>query len=338
MKKARSAPLTLAIIVVMLLMVTRINSISRVRADNLLPIVQIAPAYYPVENTSQPFSLNLTITNVTDLYGWEFKLYYLNTVVEYINVTQGPFLKHEGQTFWWPMTNNTYNATHGRIHAACSLLGMILGVNGSGTLATVTFQTIGGGNTTLRLIDTKLADSNTPKHNPIPHEAVDGFIDIAEFHNIKVTKVQKTKTIVGQGFVTVINATIENEGNRMEAFNITLYANTTVADKKEVTLDILESKKLTFIWNTANFATGNWTISVYASPVNYETNLEDNNFTDGFILVGKPGDVNYDGYVNVLDLIIVSNALRIYDPNADLNEDGVVNVLDLILVANYLGT
>ncbi|MCG9130042.1 leucine-rich repeat domain-containing protein [Candidatus Poribacteria bacterium] len=43
-------------------------------------------------------------------------------------------------------------------------------------------------------------------------------------------------------------------------------------------------------------------------------------------------DVNADGVVNVLDLVIVANALGKTDP--DLNGDGVVNIQDLVIVAN----
>ena len=43
-------------------------------------------------------------------------------------------------------------------------------------------------------------------------------------------------------------------------------------------------------------------------------------------------DVNADGVINVLDLVIVANALGEETP--ELNGDGVVNVLDLVIVAN----
>ena len=43
-------------------------------------------------------------------------------------------------------------------------------------------------------------------------------------------------------------------------------------------------------------------------------------------------DVNSDGVVNILDLVIVANALGKAEP--DLNGDGVVNVQDLVIVAN----
>ena len=43
-------------------------------------------------------------------------------------------------------------------------------------------------------------------------------------------------------------------------------------------------------------------------------------------------DINGDGIVNVLDLVLVANALGEEVP--DLNGDGVVNILDLVIVAN----
>ena len=43
-------------------------------------------------------------------------------------------------------------------------------------------------------------------------------------------------------------------------------------------------------------------------------------------------DVTGDGVVNILDLVVVANALGKAEP--DLNGDGVVNIQDLVIVAN----
>lgn len=48
-------------------------------------------------------------------------------------------------------------------------------------------------------------------------------------------------------------------------------------------------------------------------------------------------DVNQDGTVNILDLVLVGQNLGSQNPQADVNEDGTVNVLDLVLVANHFG-
>ncbi|MDE0396488.1 MAG: dockerin type I domain-containing protein [Candidatus Poribacteria bacterium] len=47
-------------------------------------------------------------------------------------------------------------------------------------------------------------------------------------------------------------------------------------------------------------------------------------------------DLNGDGAVNILDLVIVANAIGETDSEADVNGDGAVNILDLVHVANQI--
>ena len=50
------------------------------------------------------------------------------------------------------------------------------------------------------------------------------------------------------------------------------------------------------------------------------------------------GDVNWDGTVNILDLVLVAENLGSTGVNdADVNGDGVVNILDLVIVAGAIG-
>ena len=51
-----------------------------------------------------------------------------------------------------------------------------------------------------------------------------------------------------------------------------------------------------------------------------------------YLKTGITADINGDGVVNVLDLVIVANALG--KTTSDLNGDGIVNILDLVIVAN----
>ena len=56
--------------------------------------------------------------------------------------------------------------------------------------------------------------------------------------------------------------------------------------------------------------------------------------------VESSGDVNQDGIVNVLDIILVAQNLgqkSPSNPRVDVNKDGQINVLDLVFVAERLG-
>ena len=62
--------------------------------------------------------------------------------------------------------------------------------------------------------------------------------------------------------------------------------------------------------------------------------------TDVSVPVFPAWDVNEDGKVNVLDLIVVSQNLgqpASTTPRADVNGDGTIDILDLVLVAQHLG-
>ena len=52
------------------------------------------------------------------------------------------------------------------------------------------------------------------------------------------------------------------------------------------------------------------------------------------VAVKVPGDLNGDGVVNILDLIIVAEAMGTDKREADVNGDGVINVMDLVFIAN----
>jgi len=130
----------------------------------------------------------------------------------------------------------------------------------------------------------------------------------------------------------------------------TQYTRTPIATQT-VTLGSGTSTTLTFTWNTAGFAYGNYTISAYASPVEGETDTDDNTLVDGWVFVTIPGDVNGDKRVNILDCILIANhfghiagdghtpgSKEWFDcANCDINSDSKTNVLDCIILSNNFG-
>ena len=68
----------------------------------------------------------------------------------------------------------------------------------------------------------------------------------------------------------------------------------------------------------------------------FGTNFEDDDGSDEDGLESADiHDVNGDGVVNILDLVMVANGLGEAEP--DINGDGIVNILDLVAVAGEIG-
>jgi len=111
-----------------------------------------------------------------------------------------------------------------------------------------------------------------------------------------------------------INLTVENQGTYTEIFNVTAYANTTIIDTLvNITLTGGNSTIGTFTWNTSGFAKGNYTISAVADTVIGETDMLDNNRTDGWVIVAMIGDITGpegvpDGECDIRDIALVAKA------------------------------
>ena len=162
-------------------------------------------------------------------------------------------------------------------------------------------------------------------------------------NNIALTLVTPSKTIVGQNYSTNIKVTIANQGDFTETFNVTIYANATAIERKEITLSSGASTTLTFIWHTSGFAYGNYTIWAYAEPIPGETDLDDNTLTDGIVTVTIPGDVDADFDVDLYDAVKLlvrygaKKGNQAYDPNCDIDGDGDIDLYDAVILCNHYG-
>jgi hypothetical protein len=166
----------------------------------------------------------------------------------------------------------------------------------------------------------------------------------ANTHYVAVTNVvrQYGKTVIGKGYSLNINVTAANQGSYTETFNVTVYANTTAIETKEVTLTSGSSTNITFSWNTTGFAYGSYTISANVTLAIGETNSWTGPFTYGTVKVTIPGDILGTGYVGSRDLGLLGATYgsyagsSTYNPNADFTGSGYVGSRDLgILGANY---
>jgi hypothetical protein len=180
-----------------LIVTLMLASMAAVRVGAQQATVELIPASYTVLNVGLTFSVNVTVHDVENLYGFEFKLFYPNDILNGTNVKEGVFLKTGGVYTWFYMAafTDNYNATHGLLNLLCTRTGANgTGVDGAGTLATVTFKSVSAnGPSKLGLTDVKLSD---PDSNAIPYTALDGEITVLpEFSSIMILPIIMAFTI-----------------------------------------------------------------------------------------------------------------------------------------------
>ena len=123
-----------------------------VRADN--PVVSVLPAIVDIAAVGQTQSVDINITDVMLMYAYEIKIWYLNS---FVNTTVANVVRPTGHLLTpedptkefvaaWTV-NNAFNATHGRIHVAYSMLAPEFPRNGTGILVRITFTGVAVGST-----------------------------------------------------------------------------------------------------------------------------------------------------------------------------------------------
>jgi parallel beta-helix repeat protein len=186
-------------------------------------------------------------------------------------------------------------------------------------------------------------DQNNVDHYPLINPLI---------HDVGITEISTSKTVVEQGYSMNISVEIINYGEQLEILNVTARANSTIIGTQTTTLALGTSNTMIYTWNTSGFAKGNYTISAYAWPVPGETHTADNDLMGGTVLVARVGDLNGDDKCDGRDLIIASRAFGSYgpdyfypgslatlgwNPNADITNDNKVDGRDLLIASRHFG-
>jgi hypothetical protein len=119
------------------------------------------------------FTLNVEVSEVTNLYGVAFDVLFDMQIVKVLDVNEGTFLNKNGtQT----ELNSSIDNEHGKVIIGISRLGQVGGVTGSRTLCSISFKTIGNwGKRTLKFENVTLKDSVLDK---IDIKAILGEINV----------------------------------------------------------------------------------------------------------------------------------------------------------------
>jgi hypothetical protein len=213
------------------------------------------------------FLIDVNITDVIDLYAFEFYLGYNTTFLDALNVV----ISHPWEDGY------VINDTEGYVRVwAFAPIGT--SVSGSGTLASILFNATAAGSCILDLYNTSLIDS---MGFPIPHNTIDGFV-IASLliHDVAVVNVTTSTTRAFLGELISINVTVENQGDYTETFNVSVFY-TRMSDPligtQNVTLAAGDNVTLTFEW-TPNM-TGRYQILANTTIIPGEIDTADNTYT-----------------------------------------------------------
>jgi len=242
---------------------------------------------------TESFSVNIMVANVTNLYAWQFNLTFNPTILEAVDVVEGPFLK-QLRTAIMPPPN--INNTAGWVYAAAAFFNWEeAGASGSGVLAVAIFRVKTAGMTSLHISsETALLtfDGNLPVD--MTYEPVDGVFGYPR--DLAVIELAASSSSVPAGEPVSLNATIRNKGIVDETFNITVYRNSTVIDTRtDLTLDSEASTSVIFVWNTTGVAAGGYIMKAEVSVVSGENDTVNNVFEDGIVTIQLVHDVAITG-------------------------------------------
>ncbi len=173
--------------------------------------VYIYPNFVAAEPGST-FKVDLRLSGGRDVFAWQVTLGWNSSVLDFVNATEGSFLKgiEDQPTQWF---NKTYQDQVGNdtIVIGATRLGYVLGVDGSGVLATIAFRVEVKGETPLYLTQTMLADSR-PTPYPIEHTATDGFFsNIAGFPVAKFS-ISPSVALIGETVIFDGSASYDLDG------------------------------------------------------------------------------------------------------------------------------
>lgn len=160
--------------------------------------------------------------------------------------------------------------------------------------------------------------------------------------NIAVTNITTSKTVVGEGCICHVNIAVENQGNKVEGFDVEVNIN--------LSLTFLEYKLLAsgsatfvFVWNTTGWSKGNYHLNASVRPIPEETVTTDNSFDGGWVFITITGDFDEDHDVDIYDIVQISGAYgsgkgdEDYDSNCDIDDNSDIDIIDIVAAVSHYG-
>ncbi len=306
-------------------------------------IIRLTPAPIVSPAIGEQFSINVSIVGGENVGGYQCSLTFDPTALRYIESANGDYLPH-GSFFVPPVVlENSVTL------AATSLAGV---GNGDGTLATVTFEVLDVKVSVIDLSDVILTNSDgeiltdsdgehLPQVPPISTKVIEPTL-LSTDAIISLTPSSVLSPAVGEQLTFYMDIT---GGQNVADYQLTY-------DFDASALKHISERRGNYLAGGVGNGDGTLetvrfeVLDVKASTVSVSGYLIAPNgfrylptFESAEVIVPLLGDVNRDGKVDILDLVLVASSFGQTGSGipADVNEDGVVNIVDLVKVAGELG-
>jgi hypothetical protein len=305
--------------------------------------------------SNMTFTVNINISGVDNVYGFQFDLGYNSNVLEIVSISEGRFLNRSGadRTFCVDINNTNPNfpniPTPGLVNdIACSRIGNA-SVNGTGVLANATFRlktvTQFPATSSIALSDVKLSDINLQQLN---NNSQNGLVTVyeclsGESRSCTISSCQGIRTCNasnqwGSCSVSPQPETCDGLDNNCDGYtdngpgisgNYTLNRSCSLGRHGICAVGIETCQQI----SPGIF---NYTGCPLPQEEICDNSIdEDCNNADPLCM----GDANGDHCVSMLDLVLigVNFGLTSFDPRADRNNDGAVNIFDLVTAGKEFG-
>lgn len=101
--------------------------------------------------------------------------------------------------------------------------------------------------------------------------------------DLAIRNIAVSKTIASVGENITVYVEVENEGEILENFELTLYANETIIGRRNVYLSPNSSSFITFQWNTNSYSPGEYVVWAEVPILYGENDTSDNIYIDGIV-------------------------------------------------------
>jgi len=229
--------------------------------------------------SSDSFTINIDIINVTNLLGYGFKLGYDNTIVTATEVSVGDFFPKDSfvakkEISTEVLKGETIPAV---MVAVVSPPGSDFTASGSGTLAIVRFKAISTGSCVLRLYHTELVvvDYDSKSVKDIPHTVIDGYVE-CEIYEHEIAAYLDAPIHLKPGSCWLLDASAVNKGLCNEtdvSFQLLIdgeMVNSTIANS----LTVWSSISLTYMFTPTEERIYN--VTAYVKPMPNEEHTQNN--------------------------------------------------------------